>query len=144
MVSNPDFSKTIILTCGLPRSGKSTWSIEQSYPVVNRDSIRLALYNQPYIQEMESFVSNIEEVMVKSLFNAGHKIIIIDATHLKQKYIDYWNNKYNVFIKYFFTKIEICKERAINTNKEYLISVIDRMINECDITEILTQYKGEI
>ena len=139
-MNNMDFSKTVVLTCGLPRSGKSTWSIKQGYPVVNRDSIRLALYGQPYIQEMESFVSNIEEVMVKSLFNAGHKIIIIDATHLKQKYIDYWKNRYNVCIKYFFTKIEICKERVIDTNKEYLISVIDRMINECDIPEVSTQY----
>lgn len=129
--------KILILTVGLPRSGKSTWAIQQNLPIVNRDSIRLALYNQPYIQEMENFVSLIEQTMVKSLFNAGHNKIILDATHLKMKYIESWKEKYLVELKYFDTPIKTCKQRAIDTNKEYLIDVIDRMINECDVVDYL-------
>ncbi len=30
----------LILTVGLPRSGKTTWALEQGWPIVNPDSIR--------------------------------------------------------------------------------------------------------
>lgn len=43
--------KKLILTIGLPRSGKSTWAKQQGCPVVNPDSIRLALHGKAYIQE---------------------------------------------------------------------------------------------
>jgi predicted kinase len=33
----------LILTVGLPRSGKTTWAKQQGVPMVNRDAIRLAL-----------------------------------------------------------------------------------------------------
>ena len=125
--------KTCILTIGKPRSGKSTWANQQNLPIVNRDSIRMALYDQPYILELENIVSFIEDKMVESLFIAGHNEIIIDATHLKQKYIDKWQNQYNVKLVYFSTSINECKRRAIENKKEYLIDVIDRMVEECDL-----------
>ncbi len=45
--------KKLICTVGLPRSGKSTWCKTQSYPIVNKDSIRLALHGQRYLQDAE-------------------------------------------------------------------------------------------
>ena len=40
--------KEIIVTVGLPRSGKTTWAREQGYPIVNPDSIRLSLHGKRF------------------------------------------------------------------------------------------------
>ena len=51
--------KTLILTVGLPRSGKSTWALQQGHPVVNRDGIRKALHGEVYLQPAEDMVTTI-------------------------------------------------------------------------------------
>jgi len=135
--------KKVILTVGLPRSGKSTWSNEQGYPIVNKDSIRLAIHGEAFLPKVENLVSYIEEKMIESLFNAGHDVIIIDATHLKQKYIERWYKDYDVELKFFYTPIKECKKRAKETRKEYLIPVIDRMLNQTDIYEIKEYYDNK-
>lgn len=133
--------KTLILTIGLPRSGKSTWAKSTKLPIVNRDSIRLALHGQPYIQDAEEMVTAMETYMVKSLFYAGNDTIIIDATHLKKKYIEKWADfMYNFFkdwqwqIKYkiFRTPKYICIERAYKNSKDYLVPIIEKMDEEKD------------
>lgn len=120
------------LTIGLPQSGKSTWSKEQGYPIVNRDSIRFALGGSIRYFSEEAKVSEIERIMVKALFKAGHMDVIVDATHLKQKYIDAWEEfaktpiwkpyrnedltgferNYLIILQKFYTPVEVCIERA--------------------------------
>lgn len=119
----------LYLTIGLPQSGKSTWSKEQGYPIVNRDSIRFALGGSIRYFKEEAKVSEIEKIMVKSLFKAGHENVIIDATHLKQKYIKEWEDfakldweklderlefkrNYLVVLMRFYTPLEECIARA--------------------------------
>jgi len=122
---------TLILTVGLPRSGKSTWAKRIGLPIVNRDAIRLALHGQPFILEAESMVTAIEDYMVKSLFLAGHETIIVDATHLNMKYIERWQNKeWDVKFKVFSVSKAECIQRAIHDDKEYLIPIIEEMDNE--------------
>lgn len=53
MLDSNGYPKTVILTSGLPRSGKTTWALKQSLSIVNRDAIRLALHGQPFIPEAE-------------------------------------------------------------------------------------------
>jgi len=36
--------KILILTVGLPRSGKSTWAAKKGFPIVSPDAIRLAMH----------------------------------------------------------------------------------------------------
>jgi len=74
----------LILTVGFPRSGKTTWALQQGHPVVNRDAIRKALHDHDYIQSAEDMVSAIEIYMVKALFLAGHTTVIVDSTHLER------------------------------------------------------------
>lgn len=126
--------KTLILTIGLPRSGKSTWARESGYPIVNRDAIRLALHGQSFIVEAEPMVTAIEDYMVKSLFLAGHNTIVVDATHLKMEYINKWK-KEDIDLKFmiFHTPIDECIKRAILTGKNYLIPIIEKMADECDV-----------
>lgn len=120
--------KTINLMVGLPRSGKSTQSRKLGYPIVNRDSIRVALHGQDFLKEAEEMVTAIEIYMVKSLFLAGHDKITIDATHLNKYTRNVWK-KYadKILIHFMDTPVDVCKERAIADGREYLIPVIDRM-----------------
>ena len=74
-----DIMKVLILTVGLPRSGKSTWAKKQGYPIINPDSIRLALHGEHFIEDAEPMVWTIAMYMTKALFLAGHNKIIIDA-----------------------------------------------------------------
>ncbi len=83
-------SNRLILTVGLPRSGKSTWARKHGSPIVNPDSIRLATYGKRYWQPGEENVWATARIMVRSLFLAGHEEVIVDATNITQKRRDFW------------------------------------------------------
>lgn len=121
--------KSLILTVGLPRSGKSTWSRRSGFPVVNPDSIRLALYGQPFIRDAEPMVWTMAKYMVKALFVAGHNDVILDATNYGKKFRDEWYNPSQWTCKYkvFSTPASVCIQRAIGEGMEYLIPVIEKM-----------------
>ncbi|HEY9299841.1 MAG TPA: AAA family ATPase [Phormidium sp.] len=119
----------LILTVGLPRSGKSTWSRKTGFPIVNPDSIRLALYGQPFLREAEPMVWTMTRYMIKSLFLAGHQIVILDGTNYTKKFRDEWYNphQWTCHFKRFNATAQVCIERAEATGTEYLIPVIEKM-----------------
>lgn len=122
--------RKLIVTVGLPRSGKSTWAREQGFPIVNRDSIRLAHHGQAFIAEAEPFITVVEDLMVKSLFEAGMNIVIVDACHVSKRYRNKWKNfvkDVEVVFKHFDTDKATCIERALNNGQDYLVPVIERM-----------------
>lgn len=120
--------KTLILTVGLPRSGKSTWAKATGLPMVNRDAIRLALHGQPFLLDAEDMVTAIETYMVKSLFNAGHKNVVVDATHLKEKYRKRWEGgPWEISLKVFDEPPHVCIDRALKDGRGDLIPIIERM-----------------
>lgn len=122
--------KTLIMMVGLPRSGKSTYAKESGYPMVNPDSIRIALHGSRFNRDSEPMVWTIAKYMVKSLFEAGHDNVILDATNVTIDRRSEWisRNWCRQFV-IVETSIEVCKQRAIDTNQEDLIPVIDRMNN---------------
>ncbi len=118
----------LILTVGLPRSGKSTWALKQGHPVVNRDAIRLALHGEPYLQRAELMISSIETYMIRSLFAAGHDTIIIDSTNLRKRYVDRWeSSEWEIELMFISTPAHICIERAVNDEKPELIPIFKAM-----------------
>ncbi len=125
---------TLILTVGLPRSGKSTWARRQGYPVVNPDSIRLAIHGQAFVKEAEVLVWPIVEIMVRSLFISGHKTVILDATNLSQDYRKPWTRSdlWECDYKVFQTSIYECIRRAKVDGREDLIPVIEWMFDNLD------------
>jgi len=120
--------KALYLTVGFPYSGKSTWSRKQNVPIVNPDSIRLALHGRRYAQEAEDFVWAIAMVMVRSLFLAGHERVIVDACHNTRKRRDFWvSTEWDIYYKVFDVTAEECKARALSNDDDDVIPVIDRM-----------------
>ena len=110
---------TIILTRGLPASGKSSWAkswvaADPSNRVrVNRDDIRYQLYGKYWGVE-EDVVSKVEEAMVKAAVDAG-KDVVIDATHLAARYITRWRKIYgDVDIRDFGADIQTLCDRDIH------------------------------
>ena len=121
------------MTVGLPRSGKTTWAQAQGCPIVNRDAIRLALHGQAYVQEAESIITGIEDCMVRALFLAGHDKVIVDATHTTDKRRKRWHyGEWNVDLEFFIISKDECIERAKDSNREDLVSVIERMSGQQD------------
>ncbi len=125
--------KRLILTVGLPRSGKSTWASSTNYPVVNPDAIRLALHGKAYIKEAEDFVWATAFVMVRALFLACHHTIVVDATNITKKRRDAWRDKFpdaTVTCMEFKRSADDCIVQARVDGREELIQVIERMAEQ--------------
>jgi predicted kinase len=123
--------KQIICMMGLPRAGKSTVARLLSKvigaPVVNRDSIRLALHGQRYATEAEPMVRALAKIMVTALFKY-HDNIIVDETNLKRETRDFWRGgDHDTSFLYVTTSPELCLERADATNDEEIKAVIQKM-----------------
>jgi predicted kinase len=121
-----DHVNLLVMTVGLPRSGKSTWARTRGYPVVCPDAIRLALHGTAFISDSEPMVWTLARYMVKSLFLAGHTIVILDAVNSTRKRRDEWKSpswkrRYQVMK----TSKEECLRRAENFPD--LIPIIERM-----------------
>lgn len=119
---------------GLPRSGKSTLAKTMGYPIVNLDSIRLALTGQPFCEEAESMVSCIAKIMITSLFLAGHSRVIIDATNVTVEDRNRWIDKRwrREFI-HITTSSGICTSRALEDGNLQLVNVIHDKKNRLEV-----------
>jgi predicted kinase len=123
-----DYDKILIATVGLPRSGKTTWALSQAWPIVNPDSIRLAIHGHRFIAQAEPFVWAIAGIMVRALFLAGHKTVILDATNTTRKGRDEWQSKeWTTFFKVMDTEPGVCLERAEKEGDTEIVPVIERM-----------------
>lgn len=128
--------RELILMMGLPRSGKSTKARELAHelraPIVNPDSIRLALHGKRFEVLAEDFVWAIAKTMVRSLFLAGHKTVIVDATNTTRRRRDFWkpgeSDEWQTLIYLVNTDAATCRDRA--GDDEVLKDVIHRMA-EC-------------
>lgn len=124
--------KTLMLTVGLPRSGKSTWAwerrVETGAPIVSPDAIRLALHGQRFQALAEPFVWAIAKVMVRALFTAGHPSVIVDATNTTRQRRDEWRDPaWRVVFHEMKVSAEVCRVRARATGDEAILATIDRM-----------------
>lgn len=122
---------TLILTVGLPRSGKTTWAKASGFPIVCPDAIRYALHGERFIALAEPFVWAIAKVMVRALFGAGHSTVVLDATNTTQKRREEWQSPdWTIVFQEIPTSKDECLRRADAAGDEYIKPVIERMAAE--------------
>ena len=120
--------KILIATVGYPRSGKSTWARATGCPIVNPDSIRLALHGQRFVANAEPFVWAIAQTTVRALFLAGHDRVVLDATNTTRKRRLAWvSEDWTVKWKHIETPAAVCIDRALKASDLEIIPVIERM-----------------
>lgn len=112
----------IILTRGLPASGKSTWAkefarVNPNVVRVSRDDLRSQLYpGADYRDIDEDLITEAETALVRAALRNG-KTVVVDAMHLQQRYINRWQKLgYPVEIVEFHTDEATLLVR--NTNRE--------------------------
>lgn len=112
----------IILTRGLPASGKSTWAkefarVNPNVVRVSRDDLRSQLHpGADYRDIDEDLITEAETALVRAALRQG-KTVVVDAMHLQQRYINRWQKLgYPVEIVEFHTDEATLLVR--NTNRE--------------------------
>lgn len=126
---------TLILTVGLPMSGKSTWAREYAREhfgaVVAIDSFRKAFHGRHYIKECEQMIWSQVRIMVRALFLGGHPLVILDSPNIHREQRGQWKTpEWQTLFKVFHTDVEVCKERAREAGREDAIPTIERMYTQ--------------
>lgn len=119
----------LLVTAGLPRSGKTTLCNEKYKPmgftIVNPDSFRLAIHGQRFLAPAEPLVWACVFAAVDALLLAGNDVIV-DATNTTEKRRAPWRERGAKFIVVGTTKEE-CIARATKEGDMDIIPVIERM-----------------
>src|SRR3990167_7915896 len=114
--------KKIILTKGLPASGKSTWAkklleeFPSLYKRINKDDLRKMLDDSKWSKQNERFVLRTRNVLVETALEEGFNVIIDDTNFnpiheeimhkIAEKYPDV-----QVEVKFFDTQLAECIAR---------------------------------
>lgn len=125
----------LIITRGLPASGKSTWAKAQTARRISRDDLRRMLgdYND-FSSVREEIVTRMEEEGVVACLSRGQDVIV-DACHLNPKYVDKWKNtaawlQADFEIKDFDVPLEECLLRNADRDERVDPEVIKRFHKE--------------
>lgn len=126
----------------LPRSGKSTYVNEHFKDIVkvSADQLRLLTYGKRFRFEGESKVWYTRQIMLRALMEQGLDIVIDETNTIKKSRKEILSlakqYSYDTVAIVIKTDKEICTQRAIQTNQEDLVPVIERMAESYDeVTE---------
>ena len=72
----------IVLTVGLPGSGKSTWLAENGHNAISSDEVRRILADDPTNQNIHGRVFATIRYLLRQRLAIGRPVNYIDATHL--------------------------------------------------------------
>jgi predicted kinase len=132
--------KEIILTIGLPGSGKSTYvnsnfiGVKSGYQILCLDDMRLAM-GDIFNRKTENIIIAMHDIMARAFMERGLNIIV-DSTNISKKVIGGWYelaNEYGYNTKgiFFDTPIGECMERKVDTNK-LTVEVYERMYRQLE------------
>lgn len=80
----------LVMTVGLPYSGKTQWAKATAAPIVSPDCIRLAMHGRRFAREAEPLVWATARYMVEALFLAGSPVVVLDSTALTEELRARW------------------------------------------------------
>lgn len=119
-------SKEIILTIGLPGSGKSTYvnnnfiEIKAGYQILCLDDMRLAV-GDVFNRKTENIIIAMHDIMARAFMERGLSIIV-DSTNISRNVVECWceladEYQYDMRGIFFDIPIEECMRRKCGTNK---------------------------
>lgn len=130
----------IILTIGLPGSGKSTYVNDNfiktgsGHQILCLDDMRLAM-GDIFNRKTEDIIIAMHNIMARAFMERGLSIVV-DSTNISKKVIGDWHelaNEYGYDMKGIFFDIPIgeCMERKVGTNK-LTVEVYERMYRQLE------------
>ena len=129
----------VIITKGLPGSGKTTWARSVlagehgRYKRVNKDELRAMLDSGRHSRENEAFVESARDHLILAALEAG-KDVIVDDTNLEPRHEAHIRRlvraKAEVEVKVFDVGLEECVQRDRSRPSPVGERVIRRMYRE--------------
>lgn len=93
---------TLVITVGLPGSGKSTYLARLGVNAISSDEIRRLIADDPHDQTMNARIFSVVRYLVRQRVAAGRPVTYVDATHLTP-----WERKpYVEIAQHFDCKLE--------------------------------------
>lgn len=139
-----DINPEIIILCGVPCSGKSTWANTyqeiHGHAIISRDDIREEFWEKySYTDSNEARVTKIFDRYLRQRIECSHDIIL-DNTHCSEKYLDAEIKRkpvgYTLRIMFFNCPLWLAHYRNIirwaTTGKYIPIKVINNMKKNYD------------
>ena len=139
--------KKVILTKGLPGSGKSTWAKEllksnpNAYKRINNDDLRKMFDNIQFSHDMENFIKKAVDSLVLLALEEG-KHVILDNTHLSDKPVnrikELVKGKAEVIIedKFLNVPLETCikndLKRLESVGKDVIVKMYEQHIKKTE------------
>jgi len=129
MTETPD--KTVILTVGLPRAGKTTWARRQPYPVVSIDAARIVIAgkHEPDSVEQE-WVHYFVGCFVRVLLLSCDTVVIDGMFHTAERRRQWQSNQWTTWFKVIDTPAVACLSRAQVTDDVNVSWIIERIADE--------------
>lgn len=107
---------TVVLTIGLPGSGKSSWFKRNNITPLSSDMIRALLFDDPDEQRFQDLVFSNLRSMLRARLVARRPMNFVDATNLTPHDRHSWiklakDYGYEAQALYFDVPLEVCLER---------------------------------
>jgi predicted kinase len=132
----------ILILIGPCAAGKSTWALDYvlnnpSWLRVNRDDFRLMLKNQSLCDaKIENLITELSKDVIKRAL-AKRLNVIIDNTHLNQKYIDEIVTEFKYLADIDYRIFDISVDKAVERDRNRL-----RPLGEKVIKKMFKKYKS--
>lgn len=95
--------------------------------VISGDDFRTAIHGMSYIPEAEGLVFATMDAAIRALLRRGFDVIVDETCTTEQTLLRYLKIDSNAHPIWIDTPAEVCKQRAIDTGKPYLLGPIERM-----------------
>lgn len=133
--------KELILTIGLPGSGKSTYvndhfiKVKSGYQILCLDDVRLAM-GDIFNRKTEDIIIAMHNIMARAFMERGLNIIVDDSANISKKVVEYWRElaeeyQYSTKGIFFNISIEECMRRKCGKNK-LTKEIYERMYNQLE------------
>jgi len=127
----------LIVLCGLPGSGKSTWAAAQGKPVVSSDEIRRLLTGDATDQSVNRLVFHTMRRLLEAMLAAGAGEVIVDSTALTRHERRSWLRWAELHgcaaeVVYFDVPRPVCEARNAARDRVVPAAAMERLFNRLE------------